>query len=90
MHRVHLVVLGRVQGVGFRAFVLRHARDLALTGWVRNRFDGAVEILAEGTRSALETLVEAVRRGPTAARVATIEEQWSEGRPEHGDFAVTG
>ena len=90
MHRVHVVVQGRVQGVGFRAFVARRARDLKLTGWVRNRFDGAVEVLAEGTRSALEALVEAVRRGPPAARVATVEEQWSEGTPEHRDFAVTG
>ena len=90
MHRVHAFAHGRVQGVGFRSFVAGRARHLGLTGWVHNRPDGSVEFVAEGTRSALETLMEAVRRGPPGARVANVDEQWSEGTPEHRNFAVTG
>ncbi len=52
--RLHAEVFGEVQGVGFRAFVLRRAMGLGLTGWVRNRFDGSVELIAEGSRVALE------------------------------------
>jgi acylphosphatase len=73
MPRIHLLVRGRVQGVGFRAFVLHHARALGLSGWVRNCADGAVELEAEGDRAGLERLVEAVSRGPSGARVAAVE-----------------
>ena len=73
MPRIHLLVRGRVQGVGFRAFVLHRARDLGLSGWVRNCADGSVELEAEGDPAGLERLVEAVSRGPLAARVAAVE-----------------
>jgi acylphosphatase len=89
MTRVHLLVRGRVQGVGFRYFVVRRAGEgLALAGWVRNRPDGSVEIEAEGDRSALEDFVEAVRRGPGGARVTEIETRWSEGNPQYRGFDV--
>ena len=78
MHCVNLVIRGRVQGVGFRFFVVRRATTLGLGGWVRNRQDGAVEVEAEGARAALETLLEAVRHGPSGARVSAVEETWSE------------
>jgi acylphosphatase len=90
MHRVHLTVHGRVQGVGFRYFVVRHARHLQLTGWVRNLPDGAVEVLAEGARSALGSLIDSLRRGPPGADVRRVHERWSEGDAEHSDFAATG
>ena len=90
MHRVHLVVHGRVQGVGFRYFVVRQARRLELTGWVRNQREGAVEVLAEGSLPALDSLVEAIRRGPPGAEVGEVSERWGEGAPEYSDFAVTG
>jgi acylphosphatase len=73
MPRIYLLVRGRVQGVGFRAFVLPHAQALGLSGWVRNRVDGSVELEAEGDPAALERLVEAVSRGPSGARVAGVE-----------------
>jgi acylphosphatase len=88
MLRAHLVVYGRVQGVGFRAFVIREARALGLTGRVRNRGDGAVEIDAEGERGSLEQLVAAVRRGPIAARIERVEESMSEGPARHRDFHI--
>jgi acylphosphatase len=88
MHRVHLVIQGRVQGVGFRYFVLRRAQALDLTGWVRNRSDGGVEVEAEGSRHALELLIEQVREGPANARVSHLTSTWSEGSPQHPRFLV--
>ncbi len=90
MHCVHLVIQGRVQGVGFRYFVARCAETLGVAGWVRNRSDGAVELEAEGPRPTLERLVEAARRGPTGARVAALDEEWSERPPRHRGFQVSG
>ena len=90
MHRVHVVVRGRVQGVGFRWFVIRRARELGVAGWVRNRGDGAVEAEAEGAREALEGFVAALREGPPSARVASLEPTWSEGAARHRGFDVTG
>ncbi|HEX9561807.1 MAG TPA: acylphosphatase [Candidatus Dormibacteraeota bacterium] len=75
--RLHGVVRGDVQGVGFRYFLAREARALGLRGWVRNRDDGSVEFVAEGPRHDLERLLEAARRGPGHARVAGVSVEWS-------------
>jgi len=56
---------------------MRQARSLALRGWVRNRDDGSVELVAEGERADLERLLEAVRRGPSQARVGDVRVGWS-------------
>ena len=72
---VRIIVRGRVQGVGFRAFVARQAGVLALAGWARNCDDGAVEIVAAGPRGALDALVEAARRGPASARVDDLRRE---------------
>jgi acylphosphatase len=66
------VVSGRVQGVGFRWFVEHEARSLGLSGWVRNRSDGSVEVLASGSRSQLGALYDKLKQGPRAARVDDI------------------
>jgi len=70
---VHLVVHGRVQGVGYRAFVEREARSRGLTGWVRNCRDGTVEALLAGDAPLVEDMVAACRRGPFSARVDAIQ-----------------
>ncbi len=70
---VRLVIRGRVQGVWFRAWTMRTARGLGLDGWVRNRADGTVEVVAAGAPAALEALIAACRQGPPAARVETVE-----------------
>ncbi len=70
----HLVITGRVQGVGYRAFVQRWAQDLKLDGWVRNRSDGTVEVEVFGETIALESLIDACRRGPPGATVTEIVE----------------
>jgi acylphosphatase len=66
------VVTGRVQGVGFRWFVEREAALLNLTGWVRNRENGTVEIMATGPREQLTALLGRLREGPRAARVDDV------------------
>jgi acylphosphatase len=66
------VVTGRVQGVGFRWFVEREAATLGITGWVRNREDGRVEVVASGTREQLAALHGRLREGPRAARVDEV------------------
>jgi acylphosphatase len=66
------VVSGRVQGVGFRWFVEREAATLGITGWVRNRDDGRVEVMATGTREQLSALHARLREGPRAARVDEV------------------
>ena len=77
MERLHAVVRGHVQGVGFRYFVQRRASELGLSGWVRNNDDGSVEAVAEGPRASLEELRLALERGPRMARVAGVESRWS-------------
>ncbi|WP_420454208.1 acylphosphatase [Rubrivirga sp.] len=67
------VVSGRVQGVGFRRYVLRWARTLGLTGWVRNEPDGTVRVVAEGDGPALDRLARLLWGGPPAADVAEVE-----------------
>ena len=73
MKRIRFVVTGRVQGVGFRWFVKAEARPLGLTGWVRNREDGAVEGEVEGRDDAVEALVPCLEEGPSSAFVTKVE-----------------
>jgi acylphosphatase len=74
--RMHVIVDGHVQGVGFRYFVQEHASSLGLTGWVRNTYDGQVELTAEGKHSELEKLLEKVKTGPRSAWVINTEIDW--------------
>lgn len=67
-----LVIEGRVQGVGYRWWTVEAARALGLAGWVRNRADGSVEVLALGPREALERLAAACEEGPPGARVRSV------------------
>jgi acylphosphatase len=70
-------VTGMVQGVGFRAFVQRQAAQLELRGWVRNRHDGVVEVVAQGPQEAIDRLRAALQRGPLFARVDQVSEDWT-------------
>jgi acylphosphatase len=71
---MHVVVRGRVQGIGFRWFVREAARQAKLAGWVRNRPDGGVELEAEGPVAALDAFRAAIALGPDGAVVASIEQ----------------
>lgn len=86
--RLHAIVEGRVQGVGFRFFVRENAAALGLTGWVRNRWDDTVELTAEGSRDQLERLLSFVHRGPRAAFVTEVKTDWQPGNNEFKDFRV--
>lgn len=70
---IRLIVRGKVQGVGYRDWTVRQARRLGLTGWVRNRADSSVEILAGGPLAALDALAAACREGPPLAAVRVVE-----------------
>jgi len=72
LKRKNIRVSGIVQGVGFRWFVVQHARTFGLVGWTRNNPDGSVEIEAEGTDDALESFVQEVHRGPRFSRVDSV------------------
>jgi acylphosphatase len=74
--RLEATVHGRVQGVGFRYFVLRSAAELELVGWVANEADGSVRCVAEGPKLALEALLAALRDGPRGAVVSSVAEDW--------------
>ena len=68
----HFVISGRVQGVGFRFYMQRKARELGITGWVRNRRDGAVEAMVQGGPDAVEAMTAWARRGPPSAAVTEV------------------
>jgi len=85
---VRIRLTGRVQGVGFRFFVRQTARELGLTGRVRNLPGGEVEVEAAGGREPLARLREALRRGPPGARVATLAEQEITPVPEWDRFDI--
>ena len=82
-------VTGRVQGVGFRAFVVRLAASVGVAGAVRNDADGGVACFAEGDREALELFRRGLERGPAHARVDRVEESEIASPPERGDFDVS-
>jgi acylphosphatase len=71
----HVTITGRVQGVGYRAWVEHQARARNLEGWVRNRRDGSVEALFAGTQNVVSDMVESCRRGPVSARVEAVHEE---------------
>jgi len=84
---VHVVIHGRVQGVGFRAFVEGEARARGLAGWVRNLSDGRVEAVFSGEASVVDAVVEACRRGPAGAHVHELKLEPYAG-PLDGRFTV--
>jgi acylphosphatase len=76
IEELHAYVHGRVQGVGFRYFVVQKAHTLALRGYTRNESDGSVEVLAQGPRPALERLLAYLRQGPAGAQVRDVRVTW--------------
>ena len=88
----HFLVIGRVQGVGFRWFVHREAEPLGLRGWVRNTEDGHVEVVAAGEEAQLELLAAALRRGSRGSRVDDVHiHELNEQEGENlGSFHIEG
>ena len=84
------IVSGRVQGVGFRWFVDHEARQLGVTGYVRNNIDGSVEVLAQGTEQQLNALGKKLQEGPRAARVDRLHETDAVVQPDLKSFRIEG
>ncbi len=85
---LHVVIDGHVQGVGFRYFVQESASRLGLNGWVRNNYSGTVELTAEGSREALEHLLELVKRGPSRSIITNVKYEWSKINSKHTQFGI--
>lgn len=86
--RIHLNVRGRVQDVYFRASTQREARRLGLTGWVRHRSDGGLELIAEGEEDQVKDLLAWAQTGPSPARVDKIDTRWRSYTGEFNDFKI--
>ncbi len=88
IEELHAVVHGYVQGVGFRYFASQKALSLGLRGYARNKGSGSVEVVAQGTHGALENLLVALRRGPSAAEVDEVETTWREPTEHLTGFSI--
>ena len=88
IQELHAFVHGRVQGVGFRYFVVEEALSLGLRGYARNERDGSVEVLAQGPRPALERLVTRLKQGPSAAHVSEVRTSWGQPTQHLSGFHV--
>ncbi len=88
LERLHAFVHGRVQGVGFRAFVLQEASALNLNGWCRNVGWDQVEVVAEGSRANLEGLLAELHRGPSMSAVEKVISEWTQSSGEFTQFRV--
>jgi len=88
MHRVHVIISGDVQGVGYRSWALQEARSRQLTGWVKNRKDDAVELVAEGSKSELDDFVKVCHHGPEVAWVQHVDVSWESVTNEFAGFEV--
>jgi acylphosphatase len=86
--RVHLLISGEVQGVFFRANTRRVAKEIGVTGWVRNLPNGMVEVVAEGRKPQLDRLIEFCKKGPEGARVDDIVIEWEKYKGEFKDFQI--
>lgn len=79
---------GRVQGVSFRYYTQREAKQHGLTGWVRNEYDGSVSVVAEGSEDDLNQMLDFLRRGPRMAVVRNVSANWSSATREFKDFNI--
>jgi len=86
--RVHVWVKGRVQAVGFRAFVQQNAMQIGVNGWVRNVGYDTVEAVAEGTKEQIDSFLRTVKRGPIGSRVDNSREEWEKAMGEFESFRV--
>lgn len=86
--RAHVLVEGRVQGVGYRAFVFRNAIGEGLSGWVQNLSDGRVELEVQGPRESIELFLAALKRGPSLAHVDQLHVNWLNAQRESDGFRI--
>lgn len=87
--RAHVLISGRVQGVAYRYFAEKYAKSFGITGWVKNLYDGRVEVLAEGDREDLDRFLARLREGPRLAAVDGFDATWEEFADEFPGFQIT-
>ena len=85
---VKATVIGRVQGVGFRYFTQEIARRYGIVGWVRNNYNGNVEIYAEGSDVTLQAFLKEIRKGPSASHVRNVNVQWQSAQNKYSSFVI--
>jgi len=88
MHRIDVIITGRVQGVWFRKYTQNKARELGLTGWVRNETNGTVSLIAEGDDELLKKLIKWLQRGSPGAKVNTVNVNWEEAQETLKTFEI--
>ncbi len=88
MKRIHLIISGDVTGVGYRSWAKRQAKELGLMGWVKNREDKTVELVAEGNEEVLKKLVVVCKKGPDVAWVERVDAEWLDATGEFVIFEV--
>ena len=86
--KVNLTISGKVQRVGFRYFVLRHAQELGINGWVSNKSNGDVEALAQGEKVDLEQFIAKVKEGTTFSRVDNVNLEWMNKDEQYFGFEI--
>lgn len=86
--QAHIIIIGRVQRVGFRYFVKSHAQRLGLTGWVRNLPDGSVEATLQGDKLVIEQMIDLCRKGPFLAEVSDVALSWEETHEHYTEFTI--
>ena len=85
---VNMTISGKVQGVGFRYFVLRQAQELSINGWVSNKSNGDVEALAQGEKADLEQFIAKVKEGPSFSSVDDVILNWEDGQENYTSFEI--
>lgn len=88
MKQAHVFISGSVQGVGYRQFVTSQAKNLGLTGWVRNTEDGGVEAVFQGKEAMIDVIIEQCKKGPFLAEVEHIGFEWEEVELQIKDFHI--
>ena len=83
-----MVIIGKVQGVGFRYFVLRQAQELGITGWVSNKSNGDVEALAQGDKEDLDQFIAKVKQGQSLSMVDDVILNWEDGQENYTSFEI--
>ncbi|HLC36731.1 MAG TPA: acylphosphatase [archaeon] len=88
LKRIHCIVSGLVQGVFYRSFAERNARELKLTGYAKNLSNGEVEVVAEGNEAELVKLIKKLQEGPASSRIEKVKVNWKEFENEFKDFSI--
>lgn len=89
LQRIHAIITGRVQGVGFRQTTKQKASEIGITGWVMNRKDGGVEVIAEGSADVMDSFLDYLSQGPPSARVDNVRHINETPTGEFDGFKVT-